>query len=166
MVKINYHGRLGNNLFQYCFGRILSEKYNQPLICDKINGFPNIKSINDKSIIENSKYSNNKMNILGHHIDIINLPQNTNFILDGYYQRYSYYKYRKNDIREWLLCDTKPSYICNEKDVVIHIRLGDLCGQHEEHIGNSKNITDSQYQLPLFYFQQLQSFCILSHYQF
>jgi hypothetical protein len=149
MVKVNYHGRLGNNLFQYCFGRILAEKYNQPLICDKINGFPNIKSIDDKSsYITNT----NKMDLLGHYIDINNLPQNTNFILDGYYQRYSYFKYRKDDICRWLLCDAKPSYICEEKDVVVHIRLGDVCSEHEEHVENHRNITYAHHPLPLFYY--------------
>lgn len=26
MIKINYIGRLGNNIFQYCFGRIIAEE--------------------------------------------------------------------------------------------------------------------------------------------
>ena len=26
MISVNYAGRLGNNIFQYCFGRILAEE--------------------------------------------------------------------------------------------------------------------------------------------
>jgi len=40
MIKIKYHGRLGNHLLQFCFARILSLELNQYLPSHKINFFP------------------------------------------------------------------------------------------------------------------------------
>lgn len=34
MIRVVMLGRLGNNLFQYAFGRVLAEKYNVPLVLD------------------------------------------------------------------------------------------------------------------------------------
>ena len=39
MIKVQYGGRLGNNMFQYCFGRILAEKLGYELIASPIMGF-------------------------------------------------------------------------------------------------------------------------------
>jgi len=41
MVEVRYLGRLGNNLFQYCFGRILTENLGFKLKTASIPGFPN-----------------------------------------------------------------------------------------------------------------------------
>ena len=40
MIEVRYQGRLGNHLFQYCFGRILAEKMGYKLKADPIPGFP------------------------------------------------------------------------------------------------------------------------------
>jgi len=40
MIKVNYDGNLGNNLFQYCFGRILAEELGYQLVANSIPGFP------------------------------------------------------------------------------------------------------------------------------
>jgi len=45
MVEVVYLGNLGNNLFQYCFGRILAEKFGYQLKSDPIAGFPHTKEI-------------------------------------------------------------------------------------------------------------------------
>jgi len=44
MVEVRYLGRFGNNLFQYCFGRILAENLGFKLKVEPISGFPNTKS--------------------------------------------------------------------------------------------------------------------------
>ena len=41
MVEVKYIGRLGNNLFQYCLGRIIAEGLGYKLKVDPIPGFPN-----------------------------------------------------------------------------------------------------------------------------
>ena len=41
MVKVRYKARLGNNLFQYCLGRILANELGFVLQADPIPGFPN-----------------------------------------------------------------------------------------------------------------------------
>ena len=40
MIEVRYKGRLGNNLFQYCLGRILSEALGFALQANAIPGFP------------------------------------------------------------------------------------------------------------------------------
>ncbi|MBV9763083.1 MAG: hypothetical protein JO340_21150 [Acidobacteriaceae bacterium] len=39
-IRLIYHGRLANNLFQYCFARILSEALQATLIAAPVSGFP------------------------------------------------------------------------------------------------------------------------------
>ena len=39
MIHVEYGGRLGNNLFQYCFGRILATELGYKLEAPRINGF-------------------------------------------------------------------------------------------------------------------------------
>ncbi len=39
MIEIKYKGRLGNNLFQYCVARILSEKLNDGIVTNLENQF-------------------------------------------------------------------------------------------------------------------------------
>ncbi len=43
MVEVKYIGRLGNNLFQYCFARILAQGLGYKLKAEPIAGFPNTK---------------------------------------------------------------------------------------------------------------------------
>ncbi len=38
MIEVRYKGRLGNNLFQYCFGRILAESLGFTLKAEYIEG--------------------------------------------------------------------------------------------------------------------------------
>ena len=39
MIDVKYNGGLGNNLFQYCFGRILAERLGYALAAPPIPGF-------------------------------------------------------------------------------------------------------------------------------
>ena len=41
MIQVNFLGRLGNNLFQYAFGRILAESMGYALRSPKISYFNN-----------------------------------------------------------------------------------------------------------------------------
>jgi hypothetical protein len=40
MIEVRYKGRLGNNMFQYCLGRILAEGLGFALKADPIPAFP------------------------------------------------------------------------------------------------------------------------------
>ena len=101
MINVKYNGRLGNNLFQYCYGRILANKLNMELNATEIRGFENTKE----------KIYGNKMD-----------PP---IVLEGYFQQYSYYKNYKNDIKKWLYIDKKIEENITENDLVIYIRRSD-----------------------------------------
>jgi hypothetical protein len=41
MIEVRYKGQLGNNMFQYCLGRILAEELGFALQAGPISGFSN-----------------------------------------------------------------------------------------------------------------------------
>lgn len=117
MIIINYKGRLGNNIYQYCFGRILAKKLNTGLICESLP-FKNTIGFEGNTF-------QNTVNLTGHQVNIDSLDSNVNYNLIGYYQRYEYYKDHKEEIKEWLKINEnyrKP----DENDLVVHVRGGDL----------------------------------------
>ena len=122
MVKVEYIGRLGNNLFQYCFGRILATKLDCGLQADLIPGFPGTIPIRrialpmlQHEIIE------------GHQVDLESLldtRKRRKIILRGFFQRYEYYQAYKNEITSWLSTDQRFEF--DERDLTISIRAGDI----------------------------------------
>ena len=121
MIKIIYQGRLCNNLIQWLFGKILSLQLNTGYISNEqlTKWFPNTKN---NIINENLS---NIIELRGHKIDIENILPNQHIILNGFYQRYEYYKNYKNEIKEWLKCNIEPKYKIQKNDIVLHIRRGD-----------------------------------------
>jgi len=145
MVEVKYLSRLGNNLFQYCFGRIITEGLGYKLKADPIPGFPNT---NVK--VDGCDYSS------GYPIQVIaqDYPEwydgdysqvfswrNKNLSLDsvlkdnskrkiiieGYFQRYEYYKKYKDIIKkDWLALDpsTKKENQ-NSNDIIVCVRRTD-----------------------------------------
>jgi hypothetical protein len=123
MVEVIYDGNLGNNLFQYCFGRILAEKLGYRLSAKPINGFPGTFDN-----IEGHDYAGMKIIVLrGQLVDLAFLDTNNlqcHILVTGYFQRYEYFRNYSVFIKEWL----RTEYIINEDirkdDVVIGIRRG------------------------------------------
>ena len=144
MVEVKYRARLGNNLFQYCFGRIIAEGLGYKLKANPIPGFPNTeKQINGKdysqgypiqviahdySHLYRGDYSkilswkNKNLNLKS----IIDDKSKRKIVLNGYFQRYEYYKPYKNVIKNnWLLMDMNTKDRIESDDVVVCIRRGD-----------------------------------------
>lgn len=130
MIEVKYIGRLGNNLFQYCIGKILAEKLGYQLKADPILGFPNIKNITKGK--DYSKYPVQRLT--GHVIDIesiINDNRKRKIIIDGFFQNYKYYAKYKNIIKNnWIKIE--PSHEKNNpNDIVVGVRRGDcVIGNH------------------------------------
>ena len=122
MIHAQYAGRLGNNMFQYCFGRILAEELGYELIANPIMGFDETgKKVNGKRV------EGHPPSLGFHEVDVDNLlsldpPQP--IFLDGFYQRYEYYKDHKEKIKKWLQIDNHDVGQ-SDKDIIIHMRLGD-----------------------------------------
>ena len=101
MVLVKYHGRLGNQLFQYTRGRILAENSSSLgyLVANPIKGFP-------------GTYEH-----VGNSLGVKSIE------VDGYFQKYEYYVTHKKAIHQWLRFKRLPS---QPKDkLIIHARLGD-----------------------------------------
>lgn len=133
ILRIKFTKGFGNNLFQYCFCRLLSEKQgfelshnailemNIPKVCHPIrNGLglkyiKDIKKLNPNGLLDYHKILNTKL-------------KNSNYEVLGYFEDYTIYKPYLEKIRSWF-----PSVpITNKEDIVLHIRLGDklLCANN------------------------------------
>jgi len=126
MVIVDYRGRFGNNIFQYCLGRIIAERLGYRLKVAPIPGFPNTKAIIDGK--DNTGCP--KQVLKGQKIDLESVLQDNTprmIVLEGEFQRYEYYKPYKELIKNnWL----KPSIPTQEdigpEDIVLCIRRSDL----------------------------------------
>lgn len=129
MVEVRYLGRLGNNFFQYCLGRIIAERLGFSLVADPLPGFP---ATEEK--IQGHDYSSYPVQELtgrmGQVIDlesIVSDQTKRKIVLNGYFQRYEYYQPYKEVIRAKWLVDSipVPAESISKDDVAITIRLLD-----------------------------------------
>jgi hypothetical protein len=124
MIEVRYNGRLGNQLFQYCMGRILAEGLGYELNAKPIEGFPNTqKPVKGKNY---SYYFRRHM--YGHDVDLKSIladKSKRNIVLTGYFQNYSYYKPHKTVIKRHWLKTNNPFKRTNKNDIVVHVRRTD-----------------------------------------
>lgn len=123
MIEVKYVGGLGNNLFQYALGRILAEELGYELKVKPIKGFPKTyKKIKGKNY---SGYK--KLILLGQKVNlkkILKSKEKRHIVLQGYFQRYEYYKKYKNKIKKWFKFNNK--FKKNSKNVLLNIRRTDF----------------------------------------
>src|SRR5438067_2333478 len=105
MIDVRYKGRLGNNRFQYCLGRILAEGLGFSLRADPIGGFPNTAQP-----VRGGTYDREDQTLTEHRIDlaaILSNPRPRRIIVDGWLQRHEYYRPHRDRIRQWLTFDSR-----------------------------------------------------------
>lgn len=139
MVEIIYNGGLGNNLFQYCFGRILAETMGDKLFAPPIPGFAGTYDL-----VDGHNYANESvLTLRGQRPDLTFLKNGSeckhHFLLTGFFQRYEYYRPHAKRIRKWLEIEDTIEAGIGEHDVVLSIRRG------RDYI--------PQYGLPLSYYE-------------
>lgn len=121
MIYIDYIGRLGNNIFQYVIGRILAERLNFGIISSEIiDSLPNINGL---------KYNEPVIQYKNHTIDIekiVNDSTARKIHLCGYFQRYEYFRDKKELIRSWIKFPQYNQQYPQNNDLVIHLRIGDV----------------------------------------
>ncbi len=134
MIEVKYIDRLGNNLFQYCFGRIVAEKLGYKLKAVPIPGFPNtgteVRGHDFSSLPQKTLLGDEPQKTRRQQVDlrtILSDKQNRNILIEGYFQRYEYYKEYKEIIRnDWLLMDAPAEKDVDPDDVFVYIRRGDF----------------------------------------
>lgn len=135
MIISKIQGGLGNQLFQWAFGRCLAEKYKTTLVLDTsffhqqnkrtfaLHGFPFIRYSETTSyVFRDYCLIRDDYCFKTHHIN-----SNMNYFLDGYFQCEKYFKDIEDVIREELKPnDNFVSIVDKSKiSVSLHVRRGD-----------------------------------------
>src|SRR4051794_34298153 len=118
MIEVRYKGRLGNNLFQYCLGRILAENLRMKLKCDPIPGFKHTFEL-----VEGGVSDGPEVVLTGQIIPlrcILNDPRPPRIVLDGYFQRAEYYRPFLKEIKRWLTFDHGLK-LPDRPDLFVHV---------------------------------------------
>ena len=124
MIEVHYKGKIGNFLFQYCFGRLLAQQLGYALLAEPLPGFPGTQKH-----IDGQSYPDGEILVLtGHVVDLPALLTESRprrIILEGAFQRYEYYRPHRNAIRQWLqpACAGMPTASTN--DLVMQVRRDD-----------------------------------------
>jgi len=124
MIEVHYKGKIGNFLFQYCFGRLLAEQLGYALLAEPLPGFPGTQKR-----IDGQSYPDGETIVLsGHVVDLPALLADArprHIILEGAFQRYEYYRLHRDAIRAWLqpACTGMPTASAN--DLVMQVRRDD-----------------------------------------
>lgn len=127
IVKINFTIGFGNNIFQYCFGRLLAEQLGLGLSHRAITelGVPQRSDCFDPTyetiVVDDKNYKK---------ILYSNL-RNKNFIINGYFEDYKIFQPHLDKIRGWFNTVEKS----NQSDVVLHLRMQNRLIQ-QSHIKN------------------------------
>ncbi len=120
---------LGNRLFNYCFAKIIAEKFNCDLVAEPILGF-NIdcpkKPFNSSFSVQYIQDQDAKPYLNIPFKNILNNQYPMNFQIHGYFQRYEYLQPYKDLIKNsWLKLNEPIELHDNKDDVVVHVRLRD-----------------------------------------
>jgi len=123
-VEVLYWCRLGNNLSQYCIGRIIANALGFNLRAPPIPGFPNVHALAAGVPRELRR----PQVIGGQRIDLDRIVADRTprrIIMRGFFQRYEYYRPHKDLIRNtWLVGDSLEHSAPDE--LTIHVRAGDI----------------------------------------
>jgi hypothetical protein len=116
VITINYSGGLGNQLWQYAVGRVLSQELGLLLLSKKIEGFADCPRI-----IKGKVKLTPKIELSGHLIPRNLGPQR--IVLNGYFERYEYISPYMDQIKKWFtpIVQTQP---VPSKALTISIRRG------------------------------------------
>lgn len=123
MIEVRYKAQLGNNMFQYCLGRILAEDLGFCLKAEPIPGFPNTAQN-----VGGTSHETPAQVLTGHLVDldgVVTDRRPRKVLLDGWFQRHEYYRPHREKIGRWLVFDPGIRVPDENPDVVIHVRRTD-----------------------------------------
>jgi len=120
MIIVQWNGRLGNQLFEYAIGRILAEELGYELISDPLPGF-----IGTYEAVPGRRIVNPLYVFQGNILDLNFIRNNKGSLgygINGWFQRYEYYRDHKDRIKKWFRIDPVFSPRIDPEDVVVHVR--------------------------------------------
>lgn len=125
MIEVEYRDRLGNNLFQYCFGRLLAEQLGFALTAPPIPGFPSTSTD-----LPGSRYDGPEVVVTDENLELDALLRDRSarkIIVRGYFQRAAFYRDYAAVIRQrWLKPATRRlEAMPTPDDIWVHVRRGD-----------------------------------------
>jgi len=128
LIYVKLTNGFGNNLFQYLAGRLLAEHHNKKLVL--IPPFKDYYGLNEIiklglkfDAIENKIDLSSYELITGKNylLAYINNHNQTDLVLEGYFEDYTYYYDHLKKIKTWFPFSAKRE----NNDLVVHIRMGD-----------------------------------------
>jgi hypothetical protein len=122
IVEVRYRGRLGNQLFQYAFGRLLAEQLRGTFVAPPIDGFPEARARRPPLFMRRSRPS---VTVKGHWLSQRRraaLRTERHIELFGFFQRVEYYREHRERIADWF---SRPRQApLPERSLTIHLRSG------------------------------------------
>lgn len=132
MIHVSYCGRLGNNLFQFAFGAVLSRLSGQSMSAPAIPGFPGTEGFAGQACAMGYRIP-----FHGFNMDIgawVERAKHRDIHVHGYPHNTAYYEPH----HRWLapmLAPAPGDYAAAEgNDIVLHLRLGDYFSTHRNNI--------------------------------
>ena len=136
MIKVIFKGRFGNNLYQYCYGRILAEQTGHQLTFEPkkqnfspygteegIPGFKNALPLEGKILKRPEIYYREEYDEPLAPNEVITEGSLT---LEGWFQFAYYFDGYRDQIRDWLAIESDTAgYHVGPKDLVLNLRLGE-----------------------------------------
>lgn len=122
-----YMSLFGNQIYQFCAAKILSEELQIPLVCPPIFGFPETYSYQNSAV--NNSLPNKLVNkgiflqTIQEHLDSSKNNLAANFIIRDHTFPYRNLVKYKNMIKKWLEFDKPLDYQKNPNDIVLHVRI-------------------------------------------
>jgi hypothetical protein len=122
--KFNTRTLFGNNMFQYCLGRILAQELGYALVAEPIPYFPATADV-----VAGDRFESPVETLTGQIVDLAAVSRDRRprkLLLEGWFQRSEYYRPYQSQIREWLAFDPAIRRPAERPDVVVHVRRTDF----------------------------------------